>query len=151
MGHIRNLWLVFAFVCAACSLPAQAGDLSELGALRGRVVYLDFWASWCVPCRRSFPWLQGLQENYEARGLTIIAVNLDHERADADSFLKHFHPDFQLRFDPEGRWAEQFKVQGMPTSVIIDRYGVVRFTDIGFRAGDDLKLRRQIEQLLAER
>lgn len=144
-----RLWYSLAFVCGACGLP-RAGELSDLDALRGRVVYLDFWASWCVPCRQSFPWMQTIEATYEARGLSILAVNLDHDRADADSFLKQFHPAFPVRFDPEGRWAEQFKVRGMPTSVIIDRHGVVRFTHIGFRPEDASRNALQIEKLLAE-
>jgi len=94
--------------------------------------------------------MQTLKDTYEGRGLTVIAINLDHDRADADSFLRRFHPDFQIRFDPEGHWAEQFKVQGMPTSVIIDRSGHTRFTHIGFRPADGSKYARQIEELLAE-
>ena len=69
-----------------------------------------------------------MQKTYEAQGLTILAIDVDRDHADADRFLKIFHPDFEIRFDPQGRWAEEFKVSGMPTSVIIDRHGVVRFT-----------------------
>jgi thiol-disulfide isomerase/thioredoxin len=142
--------MLFAFLCAVRFMAVQAAEPPELGALRGRVVYLDFWASWCVPCRQSFPWMQTIEATHAARGLTIVAVNLDHDRADADNFLKKFHPDFQVRFDPEGRWAQQFAVRGMPTSVIIDRHGTVRFTHIGFRLDDTSKYTQQIEQLLAE-
>ena len=94
--------------------------------------------------------MQTIAATYEARGLTVVAVNLDHDRADADHFLKQFHPDFQVRFDPEGRWTQQFNIRGMPTSVIIDRRGAVRFTHIGFRRADASKHTQQIEQLLAE-
>jgi thiol-disulfide isomerase/thioredoxin len=125
-------------------------DTPELSALRGRVVYLDFWASWCVPCRQSFPWMNELQKRYADRGLTIIAVNLDYERADADKFMHKLSPDFQVRFDPDGDWARQFAVHGMPTSVLLDRSGKPRFTHIGFRNGDASQYERQIEQLLAE-
>jgi peroxiredoxin len=94
--------------------------------------------------------MRTIEANYAARGLSVVAVNLDHDRSDADTFLKKFQPDFQIRFDPEGHWAQQFGVQGMPTSVLIDRQGVVRFTHIGFRLDDASKYTRQIEQLLAE-
>jgi thiol-disulfide isomerase/thioredoxin len=149
MRRIREFGLVFAFACAM-AVYAQAGTPGELDGFQGRVVYLDFWASWCEPCRRSFPWMQQLKQSYEAQGLTIIAVNLDHDRADADSFLRRFKPDFQIRFDPGGQWAERFKLRGMPTSILIDRRGVVRFTHVGFRAGDGPTYSRQIEQLLAD-
>lgn len=124
--------------------------MPELGALRGRVVYLDFWASWCVPCRQSFPWMNELQKRYADRGLTIIAVNLDHERGDADKFLKKLTPAFQVRFDPSGDWAQQFAVRGMPTSVLLDRSGKARFTHIGFRLSEAAGYEQQIQQLLAE-
>ena len=131
---------------AAQSRPA----LQDLDALHGRVVYLDFWASWCAPCRQSFPWMNALQSRYSGRGLTVLAVNLDHERADADLFLEHLGPAFEVRFDPQGDWARYFKVQGMPTSVILDRAGKPRFTHIGFDKRDAPAFEAQIQQLLAE-
>jgi len=149
MRRIREFGLLFAFACAP-GVCAQAGQPSELDVLRGRVVYLDFWASWCEPCRRSFPWMQQLKRSYEAQGLTVIAVNLDRDRADAESFLRRFKPDFQIRFDPTGQWAEQFELRGMPTSIVIDRRGVVRFTHVGFRTDDGPAYTRQVEELLAE-
>lgn len=140
-----------ALACVgALIVPPLAAEPSELDGLRGRVVYLDFWASWCEPCRRSFPWMQQMKQSYEAQGLTIVAVNLDHDRADANSFLRRFKPDFQIRFDPSGQWAERFKLRGMPTSIVIDRHGVVRFTHVGFRPDDGPTYTRQIEELLAE-
>jgi cytochrome c biogenesis protein CcmG/thiol:disulfide interchange protein DsbE len=146
---MRGLGLLFAFACAF-KTSAPALEMSDLDALHGRVVYLDFWASWCAPCRHSFPWMEGMKNQYEAKGLTIIAVNLDQERAAADTFLRRFHPGFEIRFDPQGLWAAQFGIQGMPTSILIDRHGVARFTHIGFRPNDGSTYERQIEQLLAE-
>jgi thiol-disulfide isomerase/thioredoxin len=147
MSMMRRAALAVACVLLA---PAQAAEMSELDNLRGRVVYLDFWASWCEPCRQSFPWMQRMKQSYETRGLSIIAVNLDHDRAAADSFLRRLKPDFEIRFDPAGEWAEKFKLRGMPTSVIMDRHGVVRFTHVGFRPADGREYARQIEELLAE-
>ena len=141
---------VLAALVLTFGVGLARADGPELGALRGRVVYLDFWASWCVPCRQSFPWMNELQKRYADRGLTIIAVNLDHERADADKFLHKLSPDFQVRFDPEGDWARQFAVHGMPTSVLLDRSGMPRFTHIGFRNGDASQYELQIQQLLTE-
>src|ERR1700738_3896607 len=85
MSMTRRAALAVACVVLAA---APAAEMNELDSLRGRVVYLDFWASWCEPCRQSFPWMQRMQQSYETRGLTIIAVNPDHERADAESLLK---------------------------------------------------------------
>jgi thiol-disulfide isomerase/thioredoxin len=149
MRRLRDFGLLFAFVCASrAATPAPLP--AELSALQGRVIYLDFWASWCTPCRQSFPWMQALQTEYASRGLTVIAVNLDQDRAAADTFLQRFHPGFQIHFDPQGRWAEQFGVKGMPTSVVIDRHGVPRFTHSGFVPDDRQTYIRHVEQLLAE-
>ncbi len=141
---------ICALVCWAVTLPSWAEPL-DLGALRGHVVYLDFWASWCAPCRQSFPWMTAMEKAYEAQGLTVVAINVDRDRADAERFLKQFHPGFEVRFDSEGKLAEAFKVSGMPTSIIIDRHGVARFTHIGFWPGDSEVSAQQIRELLAER
>ena len=129
----------------------QADSSLDLGGFRGRVVYLDFWASWCGPCRQSFPWMETLKSTYERQGLEIVAVNLDGDRADADKFLKQFHPTFDVRFDPTGKLAELYKVQGMPSSVLIDRHGVTRFAHTGFRPVDGGIYEAQVRELLAEK
>jgi thiol-disulfide isomerase/thioredoxin len=139
-------FLVAAMAYAAPSIDARPIDVSEF---RGRVLYLDFWASWCAPCRQSFPWMQAMKDSYGAQGLTVVAVNLDQHRSDAERFLAKFHPNFDVRFDPQGEAAERFKVQGMPTSVIIDRHGVVRFTHIGFRPVDRATYENQLREVLA--
>jgi hypothetical protein len=92
-----------------------------------------------------------MESTYAQQGLAVIAVNLDHDRADAERFLKRFQPNFDVQFDPQGVLAEQFKVAGMPTSVLIDRHGVPRYTHIGFRALDRQARATEIQQLLAEK
>jgi cytochrome c biogenesis protein CcmG/thiol:disulfide interchange protein DsbE len=141
---------IFMSICLAALVPVQAAPSLDLTALRGRVVYLDFWASWCGPCRQSFPWMETMKSTYEALGLDIVAVNLDTHRSDADRFLKQFHPTFDLRFDPKGELAQFYKVEGMPTSVLIDRHGVTRFTHVGFRPVDGAVYEAQVRELLAE-
>jgi cytochrome c biogenesis protein CcmG, thiol:disulfide interchange protein DsbE len=138
-------------ICLAALIPAYADSSLDLTSLGGRVVYLDFWASWCGPCRQSFPWMETMKNTYGAQGLEIITVNLDGDRADADKFLKQFHPTFDVRFDPKGELAEFYKVQGMPSSVLIDRHGVTRFTHVGFRPVDGPLYEAQVRQLLAEK
>jgi cytochrome c biogenesis protein CcmG, thiol:disulfide interchange protein DsbE len=138
-------------VCLTAFAPVYAASSLDLTSLAGRVVYLDFWASWCGPCRQSFPWMETLKSTYGAQGLEIITVNLDGDRADADKFLKQFHPTFDVRFDPKGELAEFYKVQGMPSSVLIDRHGVTRFTHVGFRPVDGPVYESQVRQLLAEK
>jgi cytochrome c biogenesis protein CcmG/thiol:disulfide interchange protein DsbE len=129
---------------------AQAADL-DLSAYRGKVVYVDFWASWCGPCKQSFPWMQTMKDTYDRQGLTVIAINLDMDRADADKFLDLFRPTFEVRFDPKGKLAEFYMVQAMPSSVLIDRHGVARFIHAGFRPIDRAAYEAQMKELLAEK
>jgi thiol-disulfide isomerase/thioredoxin len=128
-----------------------AGAPIDIGDFHGRVVYLDFWASWCAPCQQSFPWMQNMQDAYAKEGLTVVAVNLDHHQFDADRFLAKWHPTFDVRFDPQGEIARQFQVHGMPTSLVIDRHGVVRFSHIGFRLIDRSLYEDQLRGVLAEK
>jgi peroxiredoxin len=95
--------------------------------------------------------METMKSIYEAQGLDIVAVNLDTHRSDADRFLDRFHPTFDLRFDPKGELAEFYKVQGMPSSVLIDRHGVTRFTHVGFRPVDGALYEAQVRELLAEK
>jgi cytochrome c biogenesis protein CcmG/thiol:disulfide interchange protein DsbE len=151
MSATRRQAFIFLLGCACLGATlCSASALLDLNGLRGRVVYLDFWASWCAPCREAFPWMRAMQSTYERQGLTVIAVNLDHDRAEAYRFLKTFQPNFEVQFDPQGVLAEQFNVAGMPTSVLIDRHGVLRYTHIGFRAVDRQNRTREIQQLLAD-
>jgi thiol-disulfide isomerase/thioredoxin len=138
-------------ICLAVFAPLYAAPALDLTNSRGHVVYLDFWASWCAPCRQSFPWMQTLQSTYETQGLEIIAVNLDRDRIDAEKFLMRFHPTFDVRFDPQGELPEFYEVHGMPSSVIIDRHGVARFTHVGFRPVDGPVYEAQVRELLAEK
>ena len=121
---------MFGTVCGASSAGPEPLDLERH---RGRVVVVDFWASWCKPCRQSIPWLNAMRERYGASGLTIIGVNVDAERADADRFLRDVPIEFEIVFDPKGELARQFKVQGMPSSFVFDRTGKMVETHLGFR------------------
>jgi cytochrome c biogenesis protein CcmG, thiol:disulfide interchange protein DsbE len=151
MSATRRQALLFILACACLGeRPCSASASLDLNSLHGRVVYVDFWASWCAPCREAFPWMRVIESTYERQGLAVIAVNLDHDRADAERFLKTFQPNFKVQFDPQGTVAEQFNVAAMPTSVLIDRHGVLRYTHIGFRAADRQVRTKEIQQLLAE-
>lgn len=133
---------------ARAALATSADELLDLGALKGRVVYLDFWASWCVPCRESFPWMNRLQQQLGPEGLTIVAVNVDRERRDAERFLRAHPPQFRIVFDPDGLLPEKFAVQGMPTSFLIDRAGRVHSRHEGFRLPDRDALAREVRALV---
>ena len=142
---------ILMLVWLAASGAVDASSSLDLGSLRGRVVYLDFWASWCGPCQQSFPWMESMRTAYAAQGLEIVTVNLDSRRADADKFLEKFHPTFDVRFDPKGELAEFYKVRGMPSSLLIDRQGVTRFSHVGFRPIDGALYEGQLRELLAEK
>ncbi len=151
-----NSWLALAGLCLALSTPLasalEAGqavpDISLPGAtvaprlsdLKGKVVYLDFWASWCGPCKQSFPWMNDMQQKYGAKGLQVVGVNLDAKRPDAERFLAENPALFALAYDAKGETARQVGVKGMPTSVLIDADGKVLAVHQGFREQDRAEL-----------
>ncbi|MGH8218869.1 MAG: TlpA disulfide reductase family protein [Steroidobacteraceae bacterium] len=124
-------------------------QLLDLAAFRGKVVYLDFWASWCAPCRESFPWMDDIRREFGRDGLVVIAVDVDHQRADGERFIRALSPQFRIVFDPEGVLPEKFGVQVMPTTFLIDRNGRIRVQHQGFSLKDRDSLTRQIRSLLA--
>jgi cytochrome c biogenesis protein CcmG/thiol:disulfide interchange protein DsbE len=123
---------------------ARASDPVDLSALKGQVVYLDFWASWCAPCLESFPFMNHLQQTLGPQGLTVIAVNVDRDRADAERFLRQHPAQFRVVFDSQGVLPQKFSVHGMPSSFVIDRNGVVQIRHEGFRLTDRRVLERQV-------
>ncbi len=131
-------------------LPSEAGVVN-LDRLKGQVVYLDFWASWCAPCRKSFPWMNEMHRKYEKQGLKVIAVNLDQDRDPITQFLKQNPADFTIAYDPGGNTAKKYNLMGMPTSFIIDRKGNIQKTHIGFRQDDKKELENLIVSALAEK
>jgi len=115
---------------------------------KGKIVYLDFWASWCGPCRKSFPWLNKMQEKYQQQGLVIISVNVDNDRALANEFLTKVPAQFNVFYDPKGKVARKFKLKGMPSSYIIDRSGKLASNHVGFSASKKMKYEQEIVALL---
>jgi len=113
-------------------------------------VYLDFWASWCGPCRKSFPWLNEMEARYNKDGLVIIGVNLDSDIEAAKRFLKNVPADFRVFSDPDGDLADQYKLIGMPSSFVIDRNGDVRHRHVGFKKSDIDSYETSIQELLKE-
>lgn len=110
----------------------EANDL-QLEQYQGKVVVVDFWASWCVPCRRSFPWMNDMQAKYGDQGLVVIAVNVDRERAAAEEFLAEVPADFRIHYDNDGVVAEAFGVEAMPSSYVIGRDGEIVARHLGFK------------------
>ena len=148
------LGFLFAFPAAAdnlapdFSLPGRDQTVS-LGALRGKVVYVDFWASWCGPCKQSFPWMNEMQAKYGARGFSVVGINVDQKREDADKFLVSTPANFLVGYDSTGKVAEAYQPKGMPTSFLIGADGKVRAVHVGFKDSNREALEREIESALA--
>lgn len=133
----------------AINLPTATGQV-DLVSLKGKVVYLDFWASWCKPCKSSFPWMVQMKETYKDHGLEVLAINLDKDRKLADEFLKDMAVNFVIAYDEAGDSATQYELRGMPSSYLIGRDGKLYASHIGFREKDKAKMEEAIKQLLAQ-
>lgn len=126
------------------------GDPVRLEDFRGKVVYLDFWASWCGPCRQSLPWMEQLRREFGAAGFEVLAVNVDETPADALRFLRRYPVTYPIVGDARGTVAALYDVQDMPSSYLIDRKGVVREVHRGFNRSDAARLRDAVATLVAE-
>ena len=132
-------------------LPAFAdGQQVSLADMRGKVVFVDFWASWCSPCRQSLPLYDKLREHYAPADFTIVAIGLDEDVADAKAFLAEHPVKYTTLQNPQGDVAKAFDLKGMPSSYLIDRDGIVRARHVGFEAKDIDALRKEIEGLLGK-
>jgi peroxiredoxin len=127
------------------TLPTTSGSVC-LDSLRGQAVLVDFWASWCAPCKQSFPWMNAMHQKYATKGLTIVAINLDKDRKLADAFLDQHLAPFTVAFDPAGKTAKAFKVWGMPSSYLIGADGTILFSKIGFDPKKTDDFERLIQQ-----
>jgi thiol-disulfide isomerase/thioredoxin len=157
-------WLAFCLLIAApvaadvakgqraarIDLPGLDGKRVKLDALRGKVVVLDFWASWCAPCRDELPELERLKALYESRGVAFVTVNIDIDRGNAESTARKLKLTMPIALDPKGdQAANAYGLPTMPTSYVIDKGGVVRFIHEGFHGTSDVeKLKREIDELL---
>lgn len=128
---------------------AEAGPL-DLSRYRGKVVYLDFWASWCGPCKLSFPWMQMLAARYP-EDVAVVTVNLDRQKPQADAFLRQVRSTLPVVYDAQGVSAKAWKVADMPTSLVFDRKGAVRFRHQGFFPGKTGEYEAHVAALVRER
>lgn len=164
MLYKRLLVALFLFCCvpltsiaaspheAAPDFSIQHGTLpANMSGLKGKVVYLDFWASWCKPCRKSFPWMNKMQQKYAQQGFQIIAVNLDTEAELAAQFLSKVPAEVAVIYDPSGEIAQRYEIIGMPSSYLIDAKGVIRSAHKGFFTAKQDLYEQQIVSLLSER
>jgi cytochrome c biogenesis protein CcmG, thiol:disulfide interchange protein DsbE len=132
-GRISVTLAAGALICAISGAsPANTGAF-DIARHRGKVVIVDFWASWCKPCRQSIPWLNAMRSRYGVDGLEVVGINVDAKRSDADRFLREVPIEFELVFDPRGELAKEFEVRGMPSSYVFDRAGKLVQTHLGFR------------------
>jgi thiol-disulfide isomerase/thioredoxin len=134
------------------TLPTLKNDSpTSLKKFDGKLVYLDFWASWCAPCKTSFPLLNKLHQKLKAQGFEVVAVNLDEDKMLAEKFLQEVPVDFTVLRDAKGEWADQYVVDSMPTSFIIDKNGVIQKIHHGFVAEDIKEIETKITELLAKK
>ena len=156
-------FVVFTFFCSwvfAAEASSQKfpvplvipidGGVYQFDQHMGKVVLLDFWASWCGPCRQSFPWMNTMQRRFGKDNLAIVAINLDAERDDAALFLRDVPAEFLIQYDASGKSAAQMDVQGMPMSYLIDRQGRVHSSLIGFSPSRAASHEAQILSLIQD-
>ena len=145
-----SILLVVNTVNARESIDSRTELEQTIAKHKGEVIYLDFWASWCVPCRKSFPWMNKIQEKYQAKGFSVISVNLDANHDLAMKFLDENPASFPVIYDPKGKIAKHFSIQGMPSSMLIGRDGKIKIRHNGFFTKKIPKYQQEIEGLLAK-
>lgn len=116
--------------------------------LQGKVIYLDFWASWCVPCRKSFPFMNELSKRYDSEKFQVIAVNMDEEQADAEAFLAQYPAQFSIVTNPNNALAKKLNIPGLPVAYIINADGMILARHIGFNSSKKRKKLQQLDSLL---
>ncbi len=149
---------LYGLLGSGVTYAAQAPDFKlegqqkqvKLSDYRGQIVYLDFWASWCQPCRKSFTWMNKMQSLYGEEGFKVIAINLDESRQEANKFLQKIPANFAIAFDPRGDTAETYSVKAMPSSYLIDKNGNIIHANLGFRGKDEDKLETKIRTLIRQ-
>jgi thiol-disulfide isomerase/thioredoxin len=131
-------------------LPSRAGETVSLEKLKGQVVMINFWASWCGPCRTEMPLLDQMYKRYSPLGFTLLGVNVESDSKDAEKLLAAAPVGFPVLFDTENKVSKMYDVNAMPSTVFIDRKGNVRYLHRGYKAGDESEYLNQIRALLKE-
>jgi thiol-disulfide isomerase/thioredoxin len=136
---------------AEFTLPSRTGEAVSLSALKGQVVLINFWATWCGPCRKEMPLLEQIQKKYAPLGFTLLGVNVEEDTAMMDTFLKDVPVTFPILLDPANGISKLYDVSAMPSTVIVDRKGNIRYVHQGYQPGDESKYQDMIRQLIRER
>jgi len=137
-------------IAPSFSLPSRSGDSVSLEQLKGQVVMLNFWASWCGPCRQEMPLLDQMHKRYSSLGFTLLGVNVEANTKDAERWLAETPVSFPVLFDKESKVSKLYDVNAMPSTVFIDRKGNVRYLHRGYKPGDESEYLNQIRALLKE-
>ena len=132
------------------TLKSLSGKNLKLSEMTGNVVLINFWASWCGPCREEMPVLNALHKKYEPLGFTVLGVNVEEDMEGAMNFLGHVPVDFPILLDNTNKVSKQYKVVAMPTTVVVDRDGNMRYLHEGYKPGDEKKYRQMIKKLVRE-
>jgi thiol-disulfide isomerase/thioredoxin len=151
MNRCAAVLLLGLPLLAGAAEPRQpAPPFPALEAQRGKVVLVDFWASWCGPCRQALPAYEALRQEYGEHGFEVIAVDVDEHPREGEAALRQLHLSYPQVPDAQGQLAERYAVAGMPASYLVDRRGVVRQVHVGFEKEDIEPLRQAVAQLLEE-
>jgi len=135
-----------------CTAKIEGGSKGiDFKSFKGKVILIDFWATWCPPCKQSMPFLNAMRNELVFQGFEIIAINVDEDRREVERFLSSQQVDYQLAYDNSGECPEMFEVKAMPSSYFVDRKGVIRAIHLGYRDNDRKYIRSKIDELLAEK
>ena len=132
------------------TLKSRSGENIKLSELRGEVVMINFWASWCAPCRQEMPLLEELYKKYSDLGFTLLAVNVEEDSYKAESLLRDIPVTFPVLYDNTNRVTKLYKVVAMPSTVIIDRDGNLRYLHRGYLPGYENEYMKQVSELIRE-
>ena len=132
------------------TLKSASGENIRLSEYRGQVVLLNFWASWCGPCRQEMPELDVLHQKYESLGFTVFGVNVEQDRKSADKILRDIPVSFPILFDDQNAVSELYDVDAMPVTVLVDRNGDIRFMHRGYKPGYEIEYEAQVRELVRE-
>ena len=132
------------------TLKSRDGKNIKLSELRGQVVMINFWASWCGPCRQEMPLLEALHKKYSALGFTLLGVNVEQDSSKANAYLRDISVSFPILFDTKNSVSKAYKISAMPSTVMVDRDGNLRYLHHGYKPGYEKEYQKQIKSLIRE-